>query len=712
MHNPETPRSRGFAAAVWLASASLLGVPVASAQQAATNEGSTANSFEAAYFASFNPVTAEDMVRRVPGFVLNDGETRRGFAATAGNVLINGQRPSSKTPISEQLSRISARDVLRIDLLTGDAEGAGAAGQTQFVDVRLRPRTAAATNTLVVQASQLDPSGSINPLVVVTSAFKAADATVNLALQAQPTRRGRIEYDKVLVTPSGDVIEQGPEMLQGHYWEYKFSGRVGWKATDADSINLNAQVTPSRDGRHTFSEVHGPDGALLRTEDSKVVGDDALATELGGDWEHRLSPNSSVKLIGLGSWKTTGSGERYSANFLDGTSRDTLITRAADSGEYIGRGVFSWRPSNGHSIEVGGELAFNFLDSKLDVRVKTLGLVLDRTPPVADTRVEEQRGEAYASDAWQISSALKLESRITVEASTISQSGDAVQERRFTFVKPRVNATWSPGSLGQFRLLLERDVAQLDFTEFATAVSVFDNIVSLGNPDLEPERTWRIQGEWEKRFGAKGALVLTAFHDQVEQVQDQIPVIIPANPATSTAEQRFDSPGNIGDGTRTGLRLDAMLPLDPLGLPKAELRLKGMVQTTRVTDPTTGQKRRFSDEADWNYSVDFRQPLPRMKLLWGALYEHAGKTETFRLAEIRSLGWDSPHIDFFIETTALQGLVVRFTAADVTLPNEVRNRRFYSPDRQNPANLSSVETRRARGGYGTRSYAIRVSGSF
>ena len=46
---------------------------------------------------------------RVPGFEINDGDDRRGFwARPAGNVLVNGERPSSKASISEQLRRIPA----------------------------------------------------------------------------------------------------------------------------------------------------------------------------------------------------------------------------------------------------------------------------------------------------------------------------------------------------------------------------------------------------------------------------------------------------------------------------------------------------------------------------------------------------------------------------------------------------------------------------
>ncbi len=85
----------------WAASALVLaGLPMAAnaqttpSPQPAAQEG--ISSFPAGFFAPYNPVNANDMVARVPGFELKDGDERRGFAA-AGNLLINGERPSSKT---------------------------------------------------------------------------------------------------------------------------------------------------------------------------------------------------------------------------------------------------------------------------------------------------------------------------------------------------------------------------------------------------------------------------------------------------------------------------------------------------------------------------------------------------------------------------------------------------------------------------------------
>ena len=44
-----------------------------------------------AYFAEYRPVTALDMIGRIPGFQFDGGTSARGFAGTAGNVLIDGQ---------------------------------------------------------------------------------------------------------------------------------------------------------------------------------------------------------------------------------------------------------------------------------------------------------------------------------------------------------------------------------------------------------------------------------------------------------------------------------------------------------------------------------------------------------------------------------------------------------------------------------------------
>src|SRR5947209_14550435 len=96
-------------------------------------------SYPADYFAPLRPDTAYDMVVRLPGFTLDDGSAVRGFGGAAGNVLIDGQRPTSKTDdLVSILKRLQAAQVARIDLIRGATPGIDMQGKTLVANVVLR----------------------------------------------------------------------------------------------------------------------------------------------------------------------------------------------------------------------------------------------------------------------------------------------------------------------------------------------------------------------------------------------------------------------------------------------------------------------------------------------------------------------------------------------------------------------------------------------
>ena len=71
----------------------------------------------------FAPRNALDMVRRIPGFTIDDGNRgQRGLGQANQNVIVNGERFSSKSDsIRDQLQRIPASDIVRIEILDGTA---------------------------------------------------------------------------------------------------------------------------------------------------------------------------------------------------------------------------------------------------------------------------------------------------------------------------------------------------------------------------------------------------------------------------------------------------------------------------------------------------------------------------------------------------------------------------------------------------------------
>lgn len=79
--------------------------------------------FEPVYFEQFAPRNALDMVTRIPGFTVTGGndQGQRGLGQATQNVIVNGERLSSKSDsVEDQLRRIPATDVIRIELVDGN----------------------------------------------------------------------------------------------------------------------------------------------------------------------------------------------------------------------------------------------------------------------------------------------------------------------------------------------------------------------------------------------------------------------------------------------------------------------------------------------------------------------------------------------------------------------------------------------------------------
>ncbi|MEX2334387.1 MAG: TonB-dependent receptor plug domain-containing protein, partial [Pseudohongiella sp.] len=108
------------------------------AAQAQDSSRDTVLVYQPDFFAASSPSTAEDMVDRLPGFQLDDGDDVRGFAGAGGNVLINGARPASKSDdVSSVLSRIQAGRVSHIEIIRGGAPGIDMQGHSVVANVIL-----------------------------------------------------------------------------------------------------------------------------------------------------------------------------------------------------------------------------------------------------------------------------------------------------------------------------------------------------------------------------------------------------------------------------------------------------------------------------------------------------------------------------------------------------------------------------------------------
>ena len=93
-------------------------------------------SYPPEFFAFAHPNTALDMVDQLPGFALDTGSSVRGYEGAAGNVLIDGERPTAKSEgVDSILQRMLATHVARIDVIRGAAPGIDMQGKTVIANV-------------------------------------------------------------------------------------------------------------------------------------------------------------------------------------------------------------------------------------------------------------------------------------------------------------------------------------------------------------------------------------------------------------------------------------------------------------------------------------------------------------------------------------------------------------------------------------------------
>ncbi|MBK8840717.1 MAG: Plug domain-containing protein [Hyphomonadaceae bacterium] len=239
------------------------------AQQAATSPQTTGDEkrearqvFEAEYFRTYNPVTAFDMVSRVPGFEILDGVDRRGYGATAGNVLVDNERPSSKSLTSDQLKRIPAHSVARIELISGAASDVDVRGQTQLVNVVLKQQTEKdrpATWSVELQSTNwpmLNWDGRLFlPRVQVTKTFEFGDATKLTVDLQTPALAGRVENFEAVRNPSGELLEYRLQRTQTNTRSIQGVANLEWRPGAADTFNLNVLYLPSINHNNSSSFV-------------------------------------------------------------------------------------------------------------------------------------------------------------------------------------------------------------------------------------------------------------------------------------------------------------------------------------------------------------------------------------------------------------------------------------------------------------------------
>ena len=666
-----------------LASASVL----SHAQQ--TNEDDSTVVYTAEYFEQWAPVTALDMLNRIPGVGSATGgnfasnNSGRGLGGGGGNqILIDGKRVAGKSnEANSQLQRIAADKVRHIELIRGTSADLDVRGD-QVVNIVLTEALASRTyayevNTDRYMDGHVQPGGKFS--------VNGAQGSFNYLLSAeleprhdfQPRRENSILADG---SPNDRIRE---ERTRDQYSKV-VSANMSYVISDASSARLNLLFenhdnTVDLDRRITDLTIPSPVTRFEREETPT----DNHNWEIGGDYEFRFQNDHLFKLLFIASEEVDNSERERFVLQPDGSEEKNLFVGSdSTEQEQIVRTSYSMGLFDGQDIEFGVERAQTTLDSSLRLGQSGSGPGSDEhgglTPvnlSLADSVVEEIRYEPFLFHNWQLSPTLALESQFVYEASEITQTGDVYNKRDFSFIKPSFDLRWDVRPDVQLRATLAKRVLQLSFSDFVASSDTRDddNNTMAGNANLSQEQVWRLNLGGEYRLPNDGGVIDgMVWYMRHLDVIERIDVTPPGSSNLQSAN------GNIGDGDMWGMELNGSVRMNMIDMPNLLLTSSLTVRDSEIEDPFTGEIRRFENFERGRLQLGFRHDLPSWRVNYGVNWNNRfeGNIKRYDVNNVESMYGD-PNVTAFLEYVTPNDIRIRFDARSATNNDQCRIRERY-----------------------------------
>ena len=631
--------------------------PAALAQQAAIL------TYKMDYFAGTQLSTAYDLVGRLPGFVYDNGNSNRGYSGSAGNVLIDGTRPTAKTDdLQTVLQRIAIARVDHVEVIRGGAPGIDMQGQAVIANIILKREDS--TTTILTLSNNFYGSGHDVPFGNVEFTRKSGDEVYDITF----SRYGTNADDSPGTGTTSFSPVGKPAIVTAA--ERKGLDRLGWGLNGSVLLPfLGGKFGANFTGQATIYNsgvIYGaPKNSVFFSSQKR------RPLELGTHWDGAWGA-ANLTLLGLQRLD-----HQRNLNTSDISSGHEVFRNVRNTGESIMSLRARYDASEDLTLESGVEGAYNFLNGlSSDVLNGTA-----KTVTGANTRVHEGRGEIFAQASWKISAEWALEAGLRGEVSAIAAQG--VPARLLSFPKPRLLLSWSPLPNNQFRLRYERLVGQLDFSNFIASSDLAGSGVSAGNVRLRPDRRWQLEGIYEAHFWTKGALLLSWLHEDITDLVDYIPI-----------GGGSDGPGNVPKAVNDRFDVEFSLPLDDAGLDGGIFKTSLKWYDSALKDPVTGQTRSISNQRDRALNFIYTQDMPAWNSSLEMDFTPSGFSQpTYRIAQVTKFRLAASYFTFIWDWRPAPDIDLLFRANNAIPYLFEQEQDIYSGPR-NTSPLSEIDEQR------------------
>lgn len=692
-----------------------------------TSDPNPVLSYDLDYFQRFEPVSAGEMLKRVPGVTFTsdvleyDAVQMRGLPPGFTQVLINGRRaPGGESDRSFFVDRIPAELVERIEIVRApraDQPSEGIAGTLNVVT----KESASFHGGFAKIGALINEDGGIRPSAAVAIANEIGASTsywaaLNYQERRNPKKKLSLRFKD---EPSGTGDVSDPDFDNQELQE---------DTRDGSDLSGSAELT-TRFGDHGYVRIGGFFVDTDRDEDETSL------TYDGGDLDfdeaetqheeisqqtYTISADALIPLgavdIGLAAgW----SGYRENTDVIvseageeDLSDLAAVETEALDikDDEYSGTLSLGFGRGGALRVKAGIDLLSkrrNGSDVVFDVEDEE-----EEEDPAVNFRIREKRYDPYVRLTFEPSETFSIDAGLRYEITRRKVSGDlGGASYKAETLNPSLHLRYAPTAADQFRASIARTVRRPNYhliSPYEQEESPGDDDITLGNPALRNERAWGVDVGYERRVGQNGIVGVNFFYRNIKDLTELVAIGDVTDEGEDSGEEivvgSIFTPRNIGKGKTWGFEFDFSAPLDVLGLPDTGLFANYTYLDSSTRDPATGEKRRFNNQPHHVYNLGFIQTLRNVDASFGATVSGRSKALESNFDETVALRYD-PDLEAFIEKRFGKHFVVRLSAQN--LLNRAKREAFrkydgdsYEEILENRANgdLDEYELERERSG--------------
>lgn len=660
-----------------------------------TEETAPTLSYDLEYFQRFEPLTAGDALKRVPGVTFlsdvleSDGARLRDLDPGYTQILINGERvPGAGVDRSFFVDRIPAELIERVEVVRSSSANRSGDAVAGALNIVLRDGYTF-DGGYVRLGSILFNDERVRETIGGVLSAPVGPGRLVVGANLQGRRNPKSKFSRRFDEPGGtlDNVEVQSDTRNGEDWSLNASYDV---ETETSKLKLSGFFV--RTDRYEDEDSFEYVGGRIGNADLAVVNDNNVEIQtdnwaLAGRYEREMLGGKTKFKLSYAELTDDQDEIEEEFEYLRDTrpfpeddrfTGDVTRTRLKDR-EFTAE-VSHTVVLEAAKLEFGAQYADK--DRSTDITADRNRLTIGNPPAVRPdipgvygpllpvlgglNDIAEERLDVFGMAsgkagrvAWE--AGLRYENTDTDIEDATAPAARRNVSNDYSFLLPSAHLRWTLTPIDRINVSVARTVRRpnFDFISPAELLAELGDNDFVGNPGLKPESAWGLDVGYERRLGARGVAGVNVFY---RDVKDLIEVSSTGVVGSEGAGTFVLSPRNTGDGKVWGIEFDLSTPLTAIGWDDTGVFFNLAWLDSDVNDEFGS--RRFNDQAKYVVNAGFIHDLPDLGAAFGATYRKQGKAYGRVIGEEVTTTYGAD-LEVFVEKRFGERFVVRLTGSNL-----------------------------------------------